>query len=145
MSRRSLNRRYAVLAAIRANPRASIRELMEVTGLSSTSVVVYQMKKLEEEGFIQRERYMARSIYLTGRSHSKSCPKDSRENYVKKAAAGRKGRGKNAFQAKKSSTLEERIDRIVRRASEASNNAGSSVDVIRVNTSIWRVKGARVG
>lgn len=43
----------------------SIRDLMHVCDISSTSVVVYQLDGLERAGFITRDREVARSIRLT--------------------------------------------------------------------------------
>lgn len=43
----------------------SIRDLMHVCDISSTSVVVYQLDGLERAGFITRDRENARSIRLT--------------------------------------------------------------------------------
>ena len=43
----------------------SIRELVEMTELSSTSTVNYHLRKLEGEGMIRREANRARAYSLT--------------------------------------------------------------------------------
>jgi len=43
----------------------SVRELLEKANISSTSVVEYYLKQLEERGLIQREGRVSRSIRLT--------------------------------------------------------------------------------
>lgn len=122
---RTGSRRYDVLAAVRENPRASMRELCEMTGLKSTSVVSYHLDQLEKEGALVREHNTARGIYLGSDQpkriakrgpKAQSCPKYSDENYSKKAAAGRKGRGVSAGTAmKRNLDLEARIEAIGRR------------------------------
>jgi repressor LexA len=43
----------------------SIREIGSATGISSTSVVAYNLKRLEEAGYIARERDVSRGLTLT--------------------------------------------------------------------------------
>jgi|TARA_R110000824_G_scaffold215094_1_gene401352 repressor LexA len=43
----------------------SLREILEDLGYSSTSVVTYQLDRLEREGRLTRQRHVARSIVLT--------------------------------------------------------------------------------
>ncbi|MFC2064782.1 transcriptional repressor LexA [Chloroflexota bacterium] len=43
----------------------SIREIGEATGISSTSVVTYYLKQLEELNFIQRDHNVSRGVRLT--------------------------------------------------------------------------------
>jgi repressor LexA len=45
----------------------SIREIQEACGISSTSVVDYNLKKLEKTGYIRRDREISRGIYGSGR------------------------------------------------------------------------------
>ena len=42
----------------------TIRDLARMTGVTSTSHVAYHLSRLEAEGRITRERYVARSIRL---------------------------------------------------------------------------------
>jgi len=44
----------------------SIREIQEACGISSTSVVDYNLRKLEEKGYIRRDRDISRGIELLG-------------------------------------------------------------------------------
>jgi len=58
-----------VLAAIRGYREErgyspSIRDIMQLADISSTSVVVYHLKKLERQGAIRRAPTTARSITL---------------------------------------------------------------------------------
>jgi repressor LexA len=45
----------------------SIREIGEATGISSTSVVTYYLKQLEEWGYIERDAKFSRALRLSGR------------------------------------------------------------------------------
>jgi repressor LexA len=45
----------------------SIREIQEACSISSTSVVDYNLKKLEKNGYIRRDREISRGIYGSGR------------------------------------------------------------------------------
>ena len=42
----------------------SIPELCDKTGIASASVMNYYLEKLEEHGYIQRDRRIARGIYV---------------------------------------------------------------------------------
>jgi repressor LexA len=44
----------------------SIREIGEATGISSTSVVTYYLKQLEEWGYIERDAKFSRALRLSG-------------------------------------------------------------------------------
>lgn len=44
----------------------SIRELMQLTGVTSTSVMKYYLDRLEEEGLISRLPHFSRSIMVKG-------------------------------------------------------------------------------
>lgn len=148
------SRRYDVLRAVRCNPRASLRELMEMTGLSSTSVVAYHLDQLEKEGLLKRDHRKARAIYLSDDQpkriekpgpKAQAVPLYSPENYEKKAAAGRKTRANSggAFTGKKSkekATAEQkRIDEVVRKAKA---RRGSTVDVVH-SDHVIRLDGLR--
>jgi repressor LexA len=45
----------------------SIRQIQEACGISSTSVVDYNLRALEKGGYIRRDREISRGIYGTGR------------------------------------------------------------------------------
>jgi repressor LexA len=47
----------------------SIREIGEATDISSTSVVTYYLKQLEEWGYIERDAKFSRALRLTGASN----------------------------------------------------------------------------
>ncbi len=49
----------------------SIRDIQQGCGVSSTSVVDYNLKKLEEKGHIRRDREVSRAIELLGASASR--------------------------------------------------------------------------
>jgi repressor LexA len=52
----------------------SIRDIQEACGISSTSVVDYNLKALERLGHIRRDREVSRAIELVGRRKSMSVP-----------------------------------------------------------------------
>jgi repressor LexA len=52
----------------------SIRDIQEACGISSTSVVDYNLKALERLGHIRRDREVSRAIELVGRRKSMSIP-----------------------------------------------------------------------
>jgi repressor LexA len=47
----------------------SIREIGEATDISSTSVVTYYLKQLEEWGYIERDAKFSRALRLSGSAH----------------------------------------------------------------------------
>jgi repressor LexA len=47
----------------------SIREIGEATSISSTSVVTYYLKQLEDWGYIQRDARFSRALRLSGTTH----------------------------------------------------------------------------
>lgn len=78
MSRpKDATRQYDVLEAIRAYKSAngfspSIRDLMDKTGITSTSVVDYYLTLLENEKLIRRTYGVSRSIELLGEKFESS-------------------------------------------------------------------------
>lgn len=69
---RGKRRREAIVHAIRGYTREhgyppSIREIGKMVGLNSTSAVVYQLSKLEEQGILDRggEKGSARTVRVT--------------------------------------------------------------------------------
>ena len=50
----------------------SIREIGAATGTSSTSVVTYNLKRLEERGYISRDREVSRGLKLTSATHMRA-------------------------------------------------------------------------
>lgn len=71
MSRIPTTRHYEVLDAIRAYKNdhgfsPSMRNLMAMTGISSTSVINYYLGLLEAEGLIRRSSGISRSIEVVG-------------------------------------------------------------------------------
>lgn len=51
-----------------------VRDIQEGCGISSTSVVDYNLKALERFGYIKREREISRGIALVGRPKLRSVP-----------------------------------------------------------------------
>jgi repressor LexA len=52
----------------------SIRDIQDGCGISSTSVVDYNLKALERMGFIRRDREVSRAIELVGRARMRTVP-----------------------------------------------------------------------
>jgi repressor LexA len=52
----------------------SIREIGAAAGISSTSVVSYNLKRLEEKGLISRDEEISRGITLTATAHTHAVP-----------------------------------------------------------------------
>jgi repressor LexA len=52
----------------------SIRDIQDGCGISSTSVVDYNLKALERMGYIRRDREVSRAIELVGRPRMRSVP-----------------------------------------------------------------------
>jgi repressor LexA len=52
----------------------SIREIGAATGTSSTSVVTYNLERLEEEGYISRDREVSRGLKLTSAARVQVIP-----------------------------------------------------------------------
>ena len=50
----------------------SIRDIQEGCGISSTSVVDYNLRKLEEKGYIRRDREVSRGIEILGARRNRS-------------------------------------------------------------------------
>ncbi len=47
----------------------SIREIGKAAGISSTSVVSYNLRRLEERGYLSRDKEISRGLKLTGATH----------------------------------------------------------------------------
>jgi repressor LexA len=54
----------------------SIREIGFAADISSTSVVVYNLRRLEEAGYISRDREVSRGLKLTSTSRAQAAPGD---------------------------------------------------------------------
>ncbi len=52
----------------------SIREIGTATGTSSTSVVSYNLKRLEERGYLNRDRQVSRGLKLTSMARAEMTP-----------------------------------------------------------------------
>ncbi|OQY20876.1 MAG: repressor LexA, partial [Anaerolineaceae bacterium 4572_32.1] len=52
----------------------SIREIGAAVGISSTSVVSYNLRRLEERGYISRDREVSRGLKLTAAAHPQVLP-----------------------------------------------------------------------
>ncbi|HEX8968076.1 MAG TPA: transcriptional repressor LexA, partial [Chloroflexota bacterium] len=68
----------------------SIREIGDRVGISSTSVVDYNLKLLERAGYIRRDREVSRGLELMGapRAHRQASPRLVRIPVVGRIAAG---------------------------------------------------------
>jgi len=53
----------------------SIREIGAAAGISSTSVVTYNLERLEERGYISRDRDVSRGLKLTSSTHAQRAPR----------------------------------------------------------------------
>ena len=140
------SRRYDVLRAIIQDPRATIREIMEATGISSSSVVSYHLDQLEKEGKIHREHRKARGIYVTDgqRPPAEHAPQYSTENYQKKSAAGRKGRGASAGKAfKRNADIDARIEEIGLREDARVGQSSTPRDDVVHGVSVYRFSSLR--
>ncbi len=133
--RPKLHREYELLSVLRNDPRMSIQEMCDAMGIKAKSHVHGLLKKLEDEGLIQREPNLSRSVSIGGvrlpRSEMKArhAPKYSKTNYEKKTAAGKQGRGTSALQSKsaKRQTEAARIEMVVARAKAMEANGGYDV------------------
>ena len=52
----------------------SIREIGAATGISSTSVVAYNLSRLEEKGYVSRDREVSRGLKLTSAARAQVLP-----------------------------------------------------------------------
>ncbi|MEE8391851.1 MAG: transcriptional repressor LexA [Anaerolineae bacterium] len=52
----------------------SIREIGAAAGISSTSVVSYNLQRLEERGYISRDKEVSRGLKLTSATHAQIAP-----------------------------------------------------------------------
>jgi len=52
----------------------SIREIGAAAGISSTSVVSYNLRRMEEKGYISRDREVSRGLKLTSAAHARMTP-----------------------------------------------------------------------
>lgn len=66
----------------------SIREIGLAAGISSTSVVDYNLRVLEREGYIRRDREISRGLGLVGTPSRRSAPKINRVPVIGRIAAG---------------------------------------------------------
>lgn len=66
----------------------SIRDIGQAVGISSTSVVDYNLRVLEREGFIRRDREISRGIELVATSARKRQPRVVRVPIIGRIAAG---------------------------------------------------------
>ena len=131
MPRPRSQRRYDILKAIRANPRATLRELAAETGIKSQSNIAYHLRILEQEGLIHRPKRLARAISLPGMKRvGKGRKYNSQETRAKKSAAGRKTRLviESVGKLKRDPNLEKRIDAVVAKALRNDND--HSMDVV---------------
>ena len=125
--RPKLYRRYELLAEIRKDPRASIRELCDVMGIRAPSQVHSLLRKLEEEGVIVREPRLARSIQIGGERRAKT---EMKARHVALTIRNKKRQTEPVQPKAKKQTpdqLEAAIERVVQEA-RARENAG--VDVL---------------
>lgn len=146
-------RRLGVLDAIRQfmskhGYSPSMRDLMEMTGISSLSAVKYYLDQLEGDGLIRRSRNIARSIEIGNFNPKPTSARKFRliiTSDAKKAAAGRKGKGNTAFvprKTKRTDSLQKRIDMVVEMAQKRGEAVGAGYDVIKHDPHQLRLRGA---
>lgn len=111
MANKKLHRRYELLAEIRKDERASIRELADRMQIKSPSQVYGLLRELEDEGLIRREERLARSIQLGGQPRAKSKMKARHTSPAKTSAKKRR-----APRRQSPTQLEKAIDKVVRDA-----------------------------
>lgn len=121
--------RKNVLRAYRNHPNASLLELAKASGLSRTTVY-YHMNILESEGVLTRNHQVGKPAGTISKNRY-----NSQATRLKKAEAGRRGKGSDALHPKKSKKdigLHERIDLVVKMAKEKEQrgNAMNSRDVL---------------
>lgn len=136
-----------------------MRDLAEMLGIKAISNVWYHVDALVRDGQVIKAPG-ARGLYIGKvpefRTNAKRSTGDRRKSVSlqqgeaeKRIKAGKAGRGASALVGRTDRKLDEqaRIDEVVRKAKarEAMGESVSSVDVVRMNTSVWGVKGARVG
>lgn len=149
--RKSTTRHYDVLEAIRVYKNdhgfsPSMRNLMDITGIKSLSLISYYLDRLEEEGLIRREKNVSRSIEVMessviGNSSKKfslklhqidQCKHSNEQLNKKRAAAARKYKPVGAFvprKTKKTDKLQARIEMVVALAREQ-GHLGTGRDVV---------------
>ena len=113
--RPKLHRRYELLAEIRKDPRASIRELCDVMGIRAPSQVHGLLRELEEEGLIVREPRLARSIQIGGARQPRNEMK-ARHHSMKEKNVERKRDEGWRNQKQTEAQLKAAIERVVRKA-----------------------------
>ncbi len=121
--------RVSVLRAYRKDPRASLVELSQASGMSKTTVY-YPLSQLENEGVVTRNHYVGKPAGTISKSKY-----SSEVTRLKKAEAGRRGRGDGVFTPKKSKKdtgLQDRIELVVRmaREQEARGDRINATDVV---------------
>jgi SOS-response transcriptional repressor LexA len=148
MSKKPATRHYEVLDAIRTYKNdhgfsPSMRNLMTMTGISSTSVVDYYLGLLEDEGLIRRSTGISRSIEVVGgtavtftaRKFPLKLKQSKPKVDAKKSAAGKLGKGVDAFvprKTKKVDALQMRIDMVVAQALNNGQYDGGDVMLNRM-------------
>ncbi len=121
----------------------SSKELSDLTSFNR-STVLYDLAQLARAGCIRRAKKHGHEIVVVHR-RIKSFADGAELTSVKKAAAGRQGRGRDINSPKRDTDLERRIDMVVRRALRQKTASGSDVivgnDVIRLDG----LRASRVG
>lgn len=140
-------RKYEVLAAIRQFVKTNemmptVRDVMKLTGIRSTSTVIYNLKALEQDGYLKRhKKFLSRAMVLTEKgkatyvpTHTSIIRKHKKSGETTKAQAGTLGRGGNAFVPRVANSEEkiaENIEKVVRAARRKGTILSGQVDVIR--------------
>lgn len=131
--------RLAVLRAYRSNPSGTLKELVQAAGYSKTTVY-YHLSNLQNEGVITRERKPRRVYVQTAKAVKPSVMIDPT-----KSAAGRRGKGGDAFSPRKpknSDVLEENLKKAVALGKE-NDRIGKLANNNVVMHSPIRLSGAR--
>ncbi len=121
--------RKNVLRAYRSHPNASLLELAKASGMSRTTVH-YHMNELENEGVLTRNHQVGKPAgTISQRKYN------SEATRLKKSAAGKNGRGGDAFipkKSKKADRTQELIEQVVREAKkrEARGELINATDVV---------------
>ena len=128
-----MERRYDVLAAIRKNERASLRDLCDATGIKAPSQVHKYLDLLEADGLIWRQEG-ARGIHL-GKRPSKLPPRSRKPRGRRKKDDTPRQRSLKADPG-----LQARIDTVVEKA--LTTQASHQRDVMAVETYALHIYGS---
>lgn len=147
MARTKHARRYDLLAAIRKNERANLRELARTLGLRAPSAIYYLLNQLEDENLIWRSEG-TRNIHLGPRPADQ--PKRAeRKRHETRTPIREKKHDDNLrlrSSGKSDPGLQSRIDGVVAKAAAA--KSGHTLDVVNISAGplfFRTIKASKIG